>query len=266
MPKGIKKSKEVLADKEPGTIFDHFALPNPKERDTEEDKAPKKADVASLEAQLKALTDRLDEQQRINTALMSATPVTSAHKAQAEPFKPTPIDTKDLPDPITDPDKYAAELSKRTVAAIRAEQEAFNKSQHQSSSEQAELDHKISALLEEFSEKYPALSENEDRVAFAAEKAAKAAKTKGLDIERYMFGPGREQYMRDVSKVYLDMWPVTEKEEKEESEEEGQRQGSRTSGVFGGQDSGGKPEGKQEPQKGDMIKDLRDMQRQSGLF
>ena len=263
MPKVSKKPKKVTKTEDPDDIFGHPGFEGVDEGTKTKTDKTVEVSVESLQTQIGELTSRLDEQQRVNTALLTAAPTV---KPAVATVAPTEVDMTGLPDPISEPDKYAAEISKRTIAVVRAEDAQRAEAQTEARSAAASLDGQVAGLWDEFQEKYPELSEDEDRVAFVAERVATTARKKGMDVDRYMFGPGRDMYLRDVAKTFTKIFPVelTSGDGEEEGEEEDPR--SRTEGIFGGETSGGKPAKGTDEQPGDMIKDLRDIQRKTGLF
>lgn len=280
MPKPTTTRRTDTSTFEPVSILEHFSLPG-SERETKA-RTPKAAgpSIEDLQAQLVAMNTRLDEAQRTNTALMSQPLVTP----QAPGNQPDiVVDTEGLPDPVTETAKYNTELAKRTLDAMRAQTARDREVDNQRQQTQNTYDQRANSLWEDFQVAYPAYSENDDRVRFVAESVATKARARGVDLDKYMFGPGRTQYMRDVAEQYEVMWPTNTEgdnadgggntdpgaDQRPASRPQSQAP-DRTGGIFGGAESGNKPNkpaaNPGAPAPGSLSRDLQDLQRASGFF
>jgi len=261
------------------SIFDHFDMKMDDNTEPREKNKPADVDVSALLGQIKALSERVDKAERTNMALMSQ-PV-----GGTESFQPNQEQKqqKPLPDPTLDPDAYAEAVRARIMG--ETQQLIDNSRQQYNTNQQGERD--ISDLWTDFGKQYADYAENEDRVEFAAGVAARKAKARGLDIRKYMF-QGREQFFSDVVKIMDDTFGKSgndddagdtgeddfDYEQNNRNQTTRKRKATntdddndgRTAGVFGGLESGGRPVNTNREQKGDMIKDLQEIQRKSGFF
>lgn len=230
---------------------------DPEENAAAEEAAKKEAegkgnpDIEALKKQIASLTEGLTAARQTNMALMSQAPT-----VQKRP--PAGIDTKGLPDPTLNPDQYAAEVSRRTAAY---QKEVTEYERHQAGQQQTEAQ-RLNALWEEFGENYEAYAGDEEKVSFAAQKVARRAQSKGIDLNKYMY-QNSDQFMRDVVSVYDKTFgkPKVESEVEEETDDDE----SENAVVFGGIQSGGKPNTKDAPEgHDDMFADLKEFQQKGG--
>lgn len=184
---------------------------------------------------------------------------------QAEPTAPQApgaLSFADLPDPTTDPEAYGRALNDRITAHTKAQNDYADWQGKQAKS----ASNKQAALWEDFAIQYPEISGDKVKAEFAAQTVARAAHARGIDVERYMYTHST-RFLADVAKVYEQTFgkPVNDDEDEED---DNARPASRTAGIFGGEQSGGKPAGRgsQVEQPGDMIKELHETQRKLGLF
>jgi hypothetical protein len=230
--------------------------------------------VEDLQKQVADLAKQLERSNTERLATIAAgTPVFQ----QQTPLEQPQVDTSGLPDPITDPEGFNKGLNDRISRAVETAQRNVSIEQ----SNQQSIQQRADALWEDFSEKYPWLKDKQDLVEFVAGKVAQRAQGKGLDLSRYMFVTP-DLFFGDVIKGLGDLG-VTQPSDEDPDGASGdtpataqgapQRpaQGSeppdRTAGLFGGQDSGGRPaKGAEQDTPGDMLKDLKDLQRASGYF
>lgn len=281
-----RRQNPVRQPAKPDSIFDHFARHRPEMMPAEPNPVaaarPQTRDYDRDIAELRRQNEEL--QRQLNTPAIPRAP--AAERRIVEP-KDVRFSLEGMPDPITEPEKYAAEMQTRINATFEARQAAHNQSLEAANSQQAQSN----ALWSQFSEMYPDWAEDQEKVRFAAEAVINAAKAKGLDTEAYIttfsaqfckdvagkleqtFGPldveGDEEDAGDddfgdgfEENGYEDEIPRSRKAKQDSQEDED----GRTAGIFGGMESGGAPaRGKQE-KKSDMITDLIEVQRRSGFF
>lgn len=232
----------------------------------EQEQSTPKATVEDVLAKLEGLQARLDKAERTNMALMSAAP-----RVEERDMRPasTEVDFSDLPDPVTYPKEYAAELTKRTQAAFQAQVAAQERQRGVS----ATREQQAKQLWDRFSTAHKEYASHQDRVEFAAAQVAQDAKARGIDLERYMFGPGADMFLEDVKKRMDDIFGAPGagqkgkgKAQDDEEEEEDEQDDARSTSIFGGLESAGRPGRPSKEDVGDMIKELQDTQRKSGWY
>lgn len=272
MPKGKKvKSGEV-------DIFSVLAEGDELDVGDEQERAPAGGD-AGVEARIQALQENLTRLEKTNRALMT----------QSGNFSPTtqPTMAKDLeepdfsglPDPITEPDAYQKEFSKRISANLQAKFERDQAQRDAQAAAQRDQGARVDGLWGDFEEKYPDLAEHKDLVEVAAIAVANKARAKGVDVQKYMF-TASDQYIEDVAqemkKRFGKALEVIGKgdEETEAGEESGGTMAdalasARTRGISGGLPTSGKPKagGDDAPSaRDDLITDLHKVQRAMGII
>lgn len=233
--------------------------------------------VADLLKQIAEMKQELDSIGNTNNALLTAAPQV------LEPEVPKAINFDGLPDPVVDPKGYAEGLEQR-ITARQNQQRDYENQQNRVQQTRKE---KFDTLWSDFSDKYADIAADQKGLEFAAQQVANEARSRGVDLDRYMFG-SRDRFMAAVAKEYEEVFGPSE-EVDEEAEEAPRprgrpRKGSkrvvarrqlgndddddgRTGGIFGGQESGGARTGsKDKPQAGDMVSDLQELQRKSGFF
>lgn len=219
-----------------------------------------KADQPDTNAQLEALRAQVSELTRYkadaerlqasNLALMSQPMV------QTQPqMLPTEPDMKGLPDPVENPQQYAAEVAKRTSMAIQNAQK--NERTVQASEQTAQQ--KLNALWTDFNTEYKELAKNPNVVKFAATEVANQAAARGMDVNRYMFANSKG-FMKDVADYIQTNFAVKSAEDEDEDDVEE----TRTIGMFGGAEGGSRPTKQAEEGPGDAFADIRDFQRRTG--
>lgn len=253
MPKVSTKKKQTQ-DADLGSIFDHFEAQNPGGGTGGEPKKTPEVDLTALQAQITALSSRLEQSEATNRALLTQAPRTEPVQ---QTTAPAGIDLKGLPDPIEESEKYGIMLAERIAAHTKAVTEAAQNSMRSEQSQEKQIEE----LWEGFGKKYSDLAEDQDRVEFAATKVAKEAKAKGMDVSKYMFVT-RDQFYADVAKKHEELFGKPSDGDDNDTPEEPDR----TAGIFGGMESGGRPATGKQPPQGDMIKDLQDLQRKGGYF
>lgn len=232
--------------------------------------------VVELETALKELRDQREEE-RSNALLSSST---SWQSQVTEPAEVNP-NTIQLPDPALDPDGYANAVQRRVELATE------NRRQREDRQRKFEndIDTKVSDLWADFGAAYSDIADDKERVDYIASKVVKKAVSKGIDINRYMFGPGRDRFMKDVAKEYTNIFgePETDENDYEDNRNYKARDlprrrsanrsrqendEGRSAGIFGGNESGGRPNRREvnEDNSPSMIDDLQAIQKKAGFF
>lgn len=264
--------RNVNQEQEPEALFGAPTAqqfePDPSEREEEED--PR---FAAMEKRMADLQSALEESQRTSMALLTQPPKFENNQ-QLQPQK------FDLPDPALDPEGYREGVRKQVAADIEFDRARNNTQQ----TRQKDLEDKVNGLWEDFNEAYPDM--DQEKVEFAATSVIKKAKRRGLDAERYMFVT-QDKFIGDVAKEYVRIFgeeepsedndPVPAKRGRPANDPAPRRNASRrngptnddvgrTGGVFGGQESGGRP-GKLETDEGpNMLDDMQAFQKRTGFF
>lgn len=268
MPVSRKKRTVEQPIETDDSIFTALGVDDPTEKG-KKDAPPQSSDeVTALKAQLEELNRRLTEGEDARLAL-----ITNQVKVEAPDNTPKApvVDLKGLPDPLTETEAYNTALAERVSAAIAQGNAQFHAQQRQAASYENNAD----ALFEDFSEKYPLYSDNEDRIAFVAQKVAQRAQSRNIDVQKYMFVTS-DKFFRDVVKEYDGIFgkPVEESDEDEGENEDtrvintknipAEDDDGRDTSIPGGQAPGQRVN--TQLKQGDMIKDLADLQRASGFF
>lgn len=278
-----RKSAETREDT---SIFEHFGLPEGgrgSQQEREDDAKRRSENNQTSEAGLAQLMRRLDALEKQNQSLQSANMALLSSQGGAKPQKQAPqtpgVDLSGLPDPVQDPDKYHKELNARLTRAISENVRAITAAEREQMTLQSTQKDRVDALWSEFREKYGDLAKNEEFVSYAADRVVDRARRKGVDTERYMFTTS-DQFIDDVAaevrKTFGKVLDPADDDDRDEAERDGDDDreddtpdddnDERAAGLFGGPGtSGGGKKGGGEP-KGDMIKDLTDLQRSSGFF
>lgn len=221
--------------------------------------------------QLAELQRQLSEQSRSNFALLTQAP-TSTQSNITGPEK------VELPDVTVDPEGYAAAVRKQ----IQNENDFNNRRANEENSRKQSMKERVDGLWEDFGDQFPALAAKQDRVDFAAQKVIERANKRGLDVQKYMFVTS-DQFLSDVADQMEKTFGTQEVDDEEDftpsrrrsnqktarrSRNRDDDETSRTAGIFGGNESGGKPAGKrQQADEGpDMIADMQAMQKKYGFI
>lgn len=223
----------------------------------------KQPDVAELLARLDTIQQRLDESERANIALTTAAPRATVTA------QPPQFNVEGLPDPVTHPQEYAAELAKRQ----HEYGQAYTKYQADVAAASAPQGD-ANALWEDFTDRYGAYAEDQEGVEFAVSKALKKAQARGMDIDKYRF-QNSDRFFRDVVAIYDERFGKPEGLEPEPKQqqrkttrqpiEDEDGDDGRASSIFGGSDASG-IRAPAPPKPGDMLKDIQDIQRKTGYF
>lgn len=254
----VKVKNGIVIDK--GLSAMHPDLPYV---DAEEDAAKAKAaaDAANppltmetLQAQVAALQAQLDQRQTDMMAMLS-TPTSAA----AVPPKVEALNTDGLPDPTADPDGYAKEMMARTMKVIESQRNYDQWVAEQQSDAQT----RNAALWQDFQSNYPDYAGDFDKVEIAATRVAKRAAARKIDVEKYMYGQS-DRFMKDVVKEMETFFGKPAKADPDDTPDDDEPE-IRTAGMFGGNESGGKPAKGAEGPDADPFKDVRDFQMRTGF-
>jgi hypothetical protein len=248
-------------------IFAHFerhgrSLNGPDEAPVKQDNAQTEllARLAALEQQNTTLQDQ------IRRSTLYGTPTQTPDPRGQVTYKDIKPDFSGIPSQIEDPEGFSRALAERTTTAFEAREAA--REQHQR--EQAERSAAATGMWEAFSNAYPDWKPHEDVVETVSGKVAERAKAAGMDMQKY-FGASRDLFFADVAaelqKKYGklieadDGTPAPAAKRRDENEDEG-----RTAGIFGGNETGGKPTAASGQARPGMLEDLQALQKKMGLF
>lgn len=239
----------------------------------------------TLAKQLADLQTRLSESEKANMALL----VQPQWRSQTtETYTEVKPETVALPDPALDPDGYDRATGERNRIRWENQQRKadFDNRQRQSVQE------KVDNLWEAFGDKYPDMVKDKERVEFVSTQVAKDAQRRGIDVERYMFLT-QDKFLDDVARKFVSVFGEPEGEDDRDDFEDNQSgrrtpasstsrrrasnrrreedddMVSRTGGIFGGNESGGRPSrgrDADEEQGPSMIDDIQALQRKTGFF
>lgn len=235
------------------------AMPDLQWMETPEEKAQtakasgqQSPDLAALQAQIAKLSQDLDTQRSTNMALLTQ-PIIETPAAAPQ------LDMTKLPDPTIDPEAYASEVARRTTAYIGQVDQ-----QRQRGAQQAQTKNsRVEALWDDFGSKYEAYAGDPEKVEYAATKVAQRAQKRGMDVDKYVFGAS-SVFMADVAAEMDKLWGKPEEADDLPDEED-----NRTAGIFGGQESGGKPakgeEARSAFQPNSMFGDVQAWQAKTGF-
>lgn len=252
MARKVKTVQVQTAPLRPDLQFDESSIPGFKEAAVA---AQPNVEMEAMKAQIAEMKAALASQQSANIALMSQPSVS------APPQVRTSLDTKDLPDPTIEPEKYATEIARRGAELLDGQRQldAYNARQHQSQTG------RLNALWEDFNTKYPDYADNDERVKYAATSVVEQAAARGIDVNKYMF-LHPDQFMKDVVSKMDTVFGKPEADDEADDIVEAPEE-NRTVGIFGGAESGGKPNaGKDAPVRApSMFDDIRDWQAKTGF-
>lgn len=237
-------------------------------------------EVADLKAKLAELQEQVNDRTNDLPYLQAPT-----YQSQVSPQAPVDVDvnTIKLPDPVQFPDEYADAVERR------AELRLVNKQRKQEfdARQKTNLDNKLGELWADFGTDYPEMAENKDRIDFIAQKLAVQAAQRGVDPQHYMFNT-RNRFMKDVAKLYVSTFgdpaengqdidddpPARSRKtnssnrRRASNRDREEEDNSRSSGIFGGNESGGRPSrrGVEDETDYSMLDDIHAMQKKSGFF
>lgn len=178
------------------------------------------ARLAKVEAEL-AEARRQQAYQGFTNAAPTAT------SAAQQPSKPAEIDLSNLPDPVSNPTEYAAELIKRQQAAVDARLAAERTAMAQAN-EQANLAQKV---WDGFKSAQPSWAKHELLVQAVASKVSNDMAGRGVDVVRVL-KQQPDLFYSEVTGMLEKQYPQLKVEKEDDGDDDGDTH--RTAGVFGG--------------------------------
>lgn len=218
-----------------------------------------------VEAQVAALTERLEGLSRQNEALMQANShLMTQHMVNRQPgldALPDPVDVDDSIDPLMDKDDFTRALDRRIMTLVENSQGA----QDNLYASQTQINESAEQMWSDYSEWNPDWADVPEKVEYAVSRVTANAQKRGYNLEQYMFA-NTQQFFADIDAEMVAVFgePAGEGE----GDDGGDDSLDRTGGLF----PGGAPEGMprsrapKEGQPGDMMKDIQDLQRESGFW
>lgn len=213
------------------------------------EKAHKEPTVAELQAQIAALTERINAPPPVQPGDFPTVTL---------PTPPGEVDLKGLPDPMEDKDGYAKALNDRIQANIIARQEYEAAMAEAEEQQYAIVNGRVDGLWQDFQRSNPELAKFPNRIRHMAQDVVEAASQRGINVQEYMFKQP-QRFFADVVNAYKAEYGEPEKED------DGLPEG-RTEGVGGGDFMKGSPETEAEAKKYDFVKELKTTQATSGFF
>lgn len=222
--------------------------------DDEPKDKPENADadrIAAFEAKIAALEGRLASggSDREAPAPQRGLPT--------PPMKPQ-IDYSKAPDPIQDPQGYAAFVHNATQATITYEKEAYQWQQRVAQSQAG----RVEALWTSFRENHADKAKDETRVEVAAQRVVARAQAAGIDTDKYMFEQSGK-FLKDVASEIDKLWPSSDNGQGDDDDDDdmtdlpGGQAGGRT------QNSGAQP--KKESRYGELGSEVLAWQQKTGF-
>jgi hypothetical protein len=255
-----------MAIKSENDIFSHFGLGPDGRPAPAQGNGPTQAELAARLAALEAENNSLKQSQQ---TLLHQKPTPAQ---QWQPVALPEFSMDGLPDQFSDPEGYnkafAARLSDHQRKTLEIDRANARAEQEQRAAQSGKVDQ----LWQGFERSHPDLAKQRDLVEFAAGKVAAEAAAKGIDVERYLFATP-DAFYNDVAGYVTKLNPSLGKAADPEPEEDqgifsggpGIPEG-RTGGIAGGEEGNFKPSSGGGDAPGDMIEDLKKLQRASGFF
>lgn len=189
-----------------------------------EQKTPSVEDqLKQLREQMQALTSANEQLQRTNMQLMSQPPQQvqqqQTHQTTPRDVANLDIDLNNMPDPVTQPREYAQEVARRTQRLFDARLQAFQHEQQRTSTAQS----RSAGLWNDFQRRFPQYKDKDDQIGYVLNRVKARADAIGVDADRYMYGPGREQFFRDVDEEYKKVFGEAKVEGEGEKKEQQQK-------------------------------------------
>lgn len=266
-PRRQRQQAEVIPDSIFDALNQHKLAP---EGDTLANKQATGPTIEDLQKQLAQMNERVEAAERIQTVI--TTPATIV----APPKEPT-FNLENLPDPIADPAAYTKEMASRQVNYSKQLHEFYQEQNNASARTQGTYQQ----LWSDFASQYGEYADDQEGVEFATQKVRNTLLKRGVDVDKYMFSQP-DKFFKEITKTYDARFGQPEESESLEPEPAPRRraapqrqavdrdaddlQPNRTGGIFGGIDSGGGGRSAPTPPPGDMMKDLRDIQRKTGYY
>lgn len=266
-PRRQRPQAEVIPDSIFDALNQHKLAPD---GETPANKQATGPTIEDLQRQLAQMNERVEAAERIQTVI--TTPATIA----APPKEPA-FNLDNLPDPMADPAAYTKELASR--------QTAYTKQMHEFYQEQntaaAKTQGTYQQLWSDFATQYGEYADDQEGVEFATQKVRNTLIKRGVDVDKYMFSQP-DKFFKEITKTYDARFGQPEEGESLEPEPMQRRraapqrealdrnaddvQPNRTAGIFGGIDSGSGGRTPAAAPPGDMMKDLREIQRKTGYY
>lgn len=212
------------------------------------------AQLAVLQENMKRMEEANAQLQRTNMALMGQP------QQQMPQFGPTQVDLENMPDPVTNPKEYAAEIIRRGDAVLQTRQQMSNWEARQ----RDELTAKVDGIWDKFAKQYPEYASNADLTEYAATKAVQAAKAQGMDVNKYMFS-ATPAFFNDVKTILDGLGVKPAADDGEDDDEPPQR----TAGIPGGLESGGKMTQGKDPDEQripSLMEEVRAWKEKTGFY
>lgn len=229
-----------------GTIFDQLGVKEPTQAAPDPAPAAQAPDVAALLA-------------KIDTLAGTVNALASRPAPQPQYITPTPTPSApqwDWADPGIEPEKFAATLAGYTNYVIE-QREAVKQAEQERINAQRQ---KTQGLWDDFSSQYKDYTENQGRVGYAYQAVTGRLAQRGIDVDQYA-SYNKADLFKAVAAEYDSVFGKPGQPAQDDDADDS----NRTAGIFGGIEAGGQPsKGKEKP--GDMIADLKDIQRASGFF
>src|SRR5690606_29580715 len=160
----------------PQTIewYEDEETPEAKDKGAAQQQAQAAPDVLALQKQIADLNAQISNMQKTNLALMQTPKVA--------PQAPGPLNLQGLPDPTLEPEKYAAEVAKRTEAHMAAQR----RYEQEIASQEGAQNQTLNAVWEDFKERHGAYAQDPEKVEIVARRVAAKAAARGIDVNRYI--------------------------------------------------------------------------------
>lgn len=249
-----KKNDGISADdgsdiEQFGTIFDQLGVKNPEPAQPDaraENNQTAPVDVSALLAKIDALSGTVNA--LASRPSYSPAPVQAAAAPSAPQW--------DWADPGLEPDRFAATLAAYTNYTIE-QREANQRREAEAIQAQRNA---TNQLWNDFSSQYKDYAEKQDQIGYAYQRVQGRLAQQGYNVAEYA-ALHKNDLFKAVAAEYDAVFGSPNKPAPAAEEDDS----NRTAGIFGGFEDGGRPAKGKEP-AGDMIKDLKDIQRASGFF
>lgn len=250
--KAKKAAAETMWDFDPSG-GDPFGLENDNLNVQEGEKKPE-FDASALIARLDALEAQNRTLSEANRTLMMQPQVVAAPQQRAAPQ----FNVQGMPDPVTSPEAYSAEMARRMME--------YQTAVAQYNSTPTNLPYAQRDLMAEFLEGHPEYAPYRDRVEFIGLKVSEKAKKRGMDVNKYAFG-ATEQFFADAMQEYEKTFGKIEVEGEDDDEGE-EEDNSRSISMLSGQRHGQpfKTQNSKDEELGTLTGDLRERQTKLRIF
>lgn len=200
-------------------------------------------DIDALLERMSKLEDTNRQLQEERIALLGQRPQQSGGQQQQTPQLPDEptLDTTGMPDMLTKPDEYNAELERRlkTYNSEMRQYEQKVREANEAAAQSHEPQVDSSALWAAYKEDHPEYAKKESWVRFAAGEAVAQLQKRGVDAQALM-QRSPEDFFKKVNEVYDKEFGAPESGDEGDGGDEGDAD-DRTAGMFGGQEAGGRP-------------------------